>query len=182
MKPQYKVYREASIFYFSTPVFWCSLFFKNMSTPRLESTVLISPFCFKINLKVTSFYIFLNFLEFYLSPECLLNFPWLIYSPICGKSFQFMVFTFLENAFNPCIFTHVSFSYSKLQVEFFENVFPPRQKGWSKLWFSLSKFNQKICRWLGILVWKTWNIGIFCMICNFPKCDCFTVLWIISMK
>ena len=30
---------------------------------------------------------------------------------------------------------------------------PTRQKGWSKLWFALSKFNQKIWRWLETLVY-----------------------------
>ena len=29
----------------------------------------------------------------------------------------------------------------------------PRRKGWRKLWFALSKFNQKIWRWLGTLVY-----------------------------
>ena len=80
--------QKPQIFYFSALVFWCSLFLKNMSTPRLEHTVLLAPFCFKISLKDTSFYISLNSLGFYLSPEYLLNFLWLIYSPICGKKFS----------------------------------------------------------------------------------------------
>ena len=63
-----------------------------------------------------------------------------------------MVFTFRENALNLCIFTHAPVPHPKLQVEFFENLFPPRRKGWKKLWFALSKFNQKIWR-LGTLVY-----------------------------
>ena len=47
-----------------------------------------------------------------------------------GKSFQLMVFTFLENALNMCIFTHALVPHLKLQAGVFENLFPPRQKGW----------------------------------------------------
>ena len=45
------------------------------------------------------------------------------------KCFIFMLLTFLENALNLGIFTHVPVPQSKLEVEFFENLFPPRQKG-----------------------------------------------------
>ena len=38
-----------------------------------------------------------------------------------------MVFIFLENALNLCIFTHAPDPHSK---EFFENLFPPIRKGW----------------------------------------------------
>ena len=47
-----------------------------------------------------------------------------------GKNFQFMVFTFLENALNLCVFTHAPIPHSKLQAEFFENLFPQRRNGW----------------------------------------------------
>ena len=107
----------------------------------------------KISLKDTSFHISLKSLGFYLSQECLLNFLQLVYYTMCGNVFQFTVFTFLENALNLCIFTHAPVPHSKFQAEFFENVFPPRRKGWRKLWFALSKFNQKIWRWLGTLVY-----------------------------
>ena len=115
---------------------------------------LLLPFSLKISLRDTSFQISLIFSGFYLSPECLLNFLWLAYSTMCGKVFfQFMVFTFPENALNLCIFTHTPVPHSKLKVEFFENLFLPRQKGRRKLWFALSKFNQKIWRRLGTLVY-----------------------------
>ena len=45
------------------------------------------------------------------------------------KIFSFMVFIFLENALNQWIFTHAPGPQSKRHVEFFENIFPPRQKG-----------------------------------------------------
>ena len=84
-------------------------------------------------------------------------FDLLIYSPAIlvkkvGVS-EFMVFTFLENALNLCVFTYAPVPHSKLQIEFFENLFPPRPKGWGKPWFGLWKLNQKIWRWLGTLVY-----------------------------
>ena len=54
---------------------------------------------------------------------------------------------------NLCIFTHAQAFHSKLQVEVFEHLFPPRRKGWRKLWSALSKFNQKKWRWLETLVY-----------------------------
>ena len=57
----------------------------------------------------------------------------------------------------------------------FWNLFPPRRKGWRKIWFGLLKFNQKISRW----PWTIFKLFYFRMNCFF-KCDGFTVLWIIS--
>ena len=77
-----------------------------------------------------------------------------LYIPICvGKHFRFMVLTFVENALNLSIFTHAPVPHSKLQVESFENLLPTRWKGSRKLWFDLLKFNEKIWRWLGTLVY-----------------------------
>ena len=45
------------------------------------------------------------------------------------KNFKVMVLTFLENALNLCIFTHAPVPHSKLQAEFFENLFCPSKKG-----------------------------------------------------
>ena len=50
-----------------------------------------------------------------------------IFHHVWENMFQFMVFT-LENALNLCIFTHAPVPYSKLQVQFFENLFLPRVK------------------------------------------------------
>ena len=78
-----------------------------------------------------------------------------LYIPPCvEKLFQFMVFT-LENALNLGIFTHSPVTHSKLQEQFFENMFSqwPRTKGWGKLWFALLKFNLKMWRWLGTLLY-----------------------------
>ena len=95
------------------------------------------------------------------------------YIPLCvGKNFQFMVFT-LENEFNLCIFTHAPVLHSKLQVQFFENLFPPRakNKGVEETMICFIKIQSENMK-------MTWNISLFicCMIYNFSKCDGFTVL------
>ena len=66
---------------------------------------------------------------------------------MCGKTFQFMVFTFLENhAPVPLL--------SKLLVEVLENLFPPRQKGWEEAMIcsiNIQSENKKM----------TWIISLF---------------------
>ena len=98
--------------------------------------------------------------------------------PCVGKIFQFMVFT-LENTLNLCIFIHAPVPHSKLQVQFFENLFPPRakNKGVEETMICFIKIQSENMK-------MTWNISLFicCMIYNFSKCDGFTVLWIISIK
>ena len=65
---------------------------------------------------------------------------------------QFMVFT-LENELNLRIFNHAPVPHSKLQVHNFLKVrFTKGPRTW-KLWFALLKFNQKIWRWHGTLVY-----------------------------
>ena len=80
-----------------------------------------------------------------------------------------MVITFLENALNPGIFTHAPVLHSKLQVKLFENLFE-KQKGVEKTMIWFIKFQSEI-------VTMTWNVRLFMfyMICNFYKCDGFTV-------
>ena len=77
---------------FNAASFWCSLFFKNISTPRLNREIgkqcCLPPLSFKIILRDASFHIPLNSLGFYLSPECLLNFLWLEYVPPCVEIFN----------------------------------------------------------------------------------------------
>ena len=71
---------------------------------------------FKISLKDTSFHIFINFLGFYLSPECLFSFLSNFYIPPCVGN-TFMEFAFVENALIWGIFTHAS-PLSKLATKF----------------------------------------------------------------
>ena len=50
-----------------------------------------------------------------------------------GKIFKFMLFLFLENTLNLRVFNHAPAPHSKLQKDFFENLFHPRRKGWGEL-------------------------------------------------
>ena len=83
-----------------------------------------------------------------------------------------MVFT-LENALNLCISTHAPNPHSHLQVQFFENLFPPRakNKGVDETMICFTKIESGNMK-------MTWYISlfIFCMINNLSKCDGFTVL------
>ena len=130
-----KVCRVTWIHYFNAPFFCCSLFFEDISTPRLESKkgkqCWLPPLSFKISRKDASYHISINFSGLYLSPKCLLNFFSLAYSTICREIFKFMVFTFTENVFNLGIFTHFYTRRRKLLLShaaffFFENLLPPK--------------------------------------------------------
>ena len=100
-----------------------------------------------------------------------------------------MEFSFLENALIWGIFTHVP-RHLKLAPKFlpslprqekithsprqysFENLSPPKQqKGVEETMICFVKIQSENMK-------MTWNIRffIFCMICNFLKCDRFTVL------
>ena len=82
-----------------------------------------------------------------------------------------MVFTFLENALNLCIFNHTPVPHSKHQAGFFKNLFQFKRGGEN---YDLLYQNLKIYQNMKM----TWNIRlfVFCMIYHFYKCDGFTVL------
>ena len=60
----------------------------------------LPPLYFKITLRYRPFHISLNWLGFYLSPECLLNFLWLVHFTICEKKFSVYG---VENVLSLCI-------------------------------------------------------------------------------
>ena len=95
-------------------------------------------------------HISLNSLGFYL-PRMLLEFYLTCIFQYVGENFS-MMFSFLENALNLCIFTHAPVPHSKLQLEFFENLFLLRRKGWRKLHnIQIQSENMRM----------TWNISLF---------------------
>ena len=133
---------------------------------------------FKINLKHTSFYISINSLGLYLSPECLLNFLSNLYIPPCvRKIFKFMVFAFLENALNLSIFTYAFPlpTQSKLSPKFLSP--HPRQRETThslrQHYFQQQKgVEETMIYFIRIQsenMKMTWNIRlfIFCMVCYF---------------
>ena len=77
---------------------------------------------------------------------------WIVIRTCEGKTFQFIVFTFLENHW---IYVFLLMLQSLIQNSwwsFLKICFPHDRRSGRKLWFPLSKFNQKIWRWLGTLV------------------------------
>ena len=84
MKLRYKLYKEASISYFSVPFFWSALFFKNISTSKTDvNQCCLPPLSFNISLRNTSFDSSLNSLGFSLfrmlvefSLTCILHYVW----------------------------------------------------------------------------------------------------------
>ena len=77
---------------------------------------------------------------------------WLVYSTICGK---IMVFT-LENEVNLWSFTHAPVLHSKLKVQFFKNLFPPRakNKGLKETMICFIKIQSENMKMI-------WNISLF---------------------
>ena len=119
------------MFYFNAPFFRCSL--SKISKPtgknqQIGKQCFLLPLSFKISLRDTSFHISLNSLGFYIC-RMLVEFSDLHIPTCVGKFFQFMMFTFLENALNLYIFTQAMICSATL------------------------KFYQKIWRWLGTLVY-----------------------------
>ena len=119
------------MFYFNAPFFRCSL--SKISKPtgknqQIGKQCFLLHLSFKISLRDTSFHISLNCLAFYIC-RILVEFSNL-HIPTCVRNFfQFMMFTFLENALNLCIFTH------------------------TMICSPILKFSQKIWRWLGTLIY-----------------------------
>ena len=95
--PQYSIWTHPFLMF---PPFQKSL------NPQVTTNKLVNSFVYHpcpsrltTGYRDTSFHISLNSFGFYLSPEYLLNFLWLVYSCL-GRNFRFMVITFLENALN----------------------------------------------------------------------------------
>ena len=179
-KPQCKVYREASIFYFNNPFSGVPSFSK-ISKPtgynqQIGKDCFVPPLTFKISLRNTSFRISLNSLGFYLS-RMLVEFSDFIFQHVWEKFFSFWYFNFSIS--RKCVesmhfYSCLSFPLKTPVRIFWRSVSPPRRKGLRVLWFALLKFHWKIWRWLLYI-----SLFTFCMICNFSKfskCDGLTIL------
>ena len=106
------------ILYFNGPFFCCPIFFEDISPlppPSQDQQngkySVNTTFVFQDWSQGCIFHISINSLRNYLSPECLLNILRNLYiPPWLGKIFKLMLFTFLENALNLGLFTHVLLS------------------------------------------------------------------------
>ena len=131
----------------------------------------------KISLRDTFFHISLISLGFYLSPECLLNFLWLVYSTMCGKNFSIYGVHIPRKCIESMHFYSCPSPPLKTPGRIFWKSVSPKTKWVEETMICFIKIQSENMK-------MTWNISlyIFCMICNISKCDGFTVLWIISIK
>ena len=120
---------------------------------KLVNNVVCHRFPSRLASGIHPFVFLLNSLWFYLSPKCLLNFLWLVYSTMWGKNFLIYGFHISRKCIESINFCSCPSPPLRTLGRVFENMFPPRRKRWRKLWFALSKFYQKIWRWLGTLVY-----------------------------
>ena len=178
-----KVYRETSIFYFNASFFWNSLIFQNIWTHWLEPENWLTVFftTLSLPLRLASqgyiFLIFLNSLGFYLL-ECLLNFLWLAYSNMCGKNVSIYGVYILRKSLNLCFFIHVPVPHSKLVVEFFKNLFPPRQKGLEEAMISFVKIQSKNMKMTSnISLFPFGMIAIFLNVMTLQFCKQYQIVW-----
>ena len=73
---------------------------------------------------------------------------------MCGKHFSIYGVHTPRKSSNLCFFTHAPVPNSKLLVEFFENLFPPRQKEWEEAIICSIKIQSENIK-------MTWNISLF---------------------
>ena len=119
-------------------------------TDILVNSVFSPPLSYKISLRVTSFHISLNSLGFSLQ-NCLLNFLSCIFQHVWEKVFSLWCSHSPKMNWMYHFYSCPSPLLKTPGRIFWKSVFP--QTRWRKLWFALSKFNQKIWRWLGTLVY-----------------------------
>ena len=139
---------------------------------QISKQCCLPPLSFKISLRDKSFHISLNCLGFYLFPQCLLNFLWLVYSTMCGKSYPI----YGVHIPRKCIESMHFYSYPSPSLKtpgriFWKSVSPKTKVVQETMicFIRIKSENMKM----------TWNVSlfIFCiMICNFSKCDGFTIL------
>ena len=72
---------------------------------------------------------------------------------MCGKNFSIYGVHILRKSLNLCFFTHAPVPHSKLLLEFFENLFSPRQGVEEAMICSIKIQSENIK--------MTWNISLF---------------------
>ena len=73
---------------------------------------------------------------------------------MCGEYCSIYGVHIPRKSLNLCFFTHAPVSHSKVLVEFFENLLPPRQKDWEKAMICSIKIQSENMK-------MTWNITLF---------------------
>ena len=141
-----------------------------------QSKVYREPLPFKISLRDTSFHIYLNSLGFYLSRMLVQVSLTYIFQNVGEKIFNLWCSHSLKMHW---IYHFYSFPSPPLKTpsRIFWKPVSPKMEGVEEAKICPIKIQSESMK-------LTWNISLFsfCMICNFSKCDGFTVFWIISIK
>ena len=146
-----------------------------VTTNKFVTSVAYHPCNWTLSLRDTSFPISLIWLGFYLFPECLLNFLWLVYSIMCRKMFS------IYSVHIPKKWTESLHFYPCLSLL----LKTPGIVFWKSVSFKTKGVEKNMICFIKVQSEKkktTWNVCLFCMICNIFKCDSLIVLWIISIK
>ena len=169
------MYKEASIFYFVAIFFWCSLFFKNISTPKFKTNKMVNSVVYR---------------------PCPQDYPQGYILSYFFKLLRVLSLSrMLVESFLTCIFHHVWKMFLTYGVHIprkciesmhFYSCLSPPLKTWGRIfWKSVSPKTKGVEETMICFIKiqsenmkMTWNISlfIFCMIFNFSKCDGFTVL------
>ena len=73
---------------------------------------------------------------------------------MCGKNFSIYDVHIPRKSLNLCFFSYSPVAHSKLLVDFFENLFTPRQKWWEEAMIYSIKIQSENMK-------MTWNISLF---------------------
>ena len=73
---------------------------------------------------------------------------------MCGKNFSIYDVHIPTKSLNPSFFPYSPVPHSKLMVDFFENLFTPRQKWWEEAMIYSIKIQSENMK-------MTWNISLF---------------------
>ena len=114
------------------PLFQCIHFlmfplFQKYLNSQVRTSIAYHPCSSRLVSKIHPFIFHINSLGLYLSPEWLLIFCSLYILPCIEKKFKFMVFTFLENAYDLGILLMSPFPTQSSRQNFLKTCFPQQQ-------------------------------------------------------
>ena len=97
---------------------------------------------------------------------------------MCRKNFSICGVHILRKSLNLCFFTHAPVPYSKLLVEFFENLFPSRQKGFEEAMICSVKIqSENMIMTYNISLFPFGIIAIFPNLMTLQFCKQYQIVW-----
>ena len=97
---------------------------------------------------------------------------------MCGKNFSISGVHILRKSLNLCFFTNAPVPHSKLLVEFFENLFPPRQKGLEEAMICSVKIQSENMKMTSnISLFPFGMIAIFLNVMTLQFCKQYQIVW-----